>query len=424
MTDRAKENDGKSFSARLLEICATSQDPITDITELAYDHFKRPINVMDTAYNVLAQFPNETIGDTIWDSQMENHSTDTSTISQYYSDNIISKLLSVDKPIIVDWGVVSNCPRIACTLKRNGVVTGTIGLLCPGGKYKESDFQDLNLVAQALSIAQVGVYGMTNQDMLTRKTTRIQNVLLSVLFKGKIKNDQDLEKWQNNTRIKLQPGFRVIAVSPGMKSESASFLLSNLQKMLPGHLMGVFPYYEEQTLYVLLTRQSRHWEDNIGNYANITEFLDALKSYRLPYGISGYFEQLADIEQYKYQSIRTAELCDVYNLSENFHVYDNVAPINILSFCTDSLGESAYIHPALDTLRKTDDMDGTDYYRTMETYIMSLGNSKETSEKLFIHRNTLIYRLNRISEITHIDFSDTSTFLHLLISYYIKKYLS
>ncbi|MBK5242741.1 MAG: helix-turn-helix domain-containing protein [Clostridium sp.] len=50
----------------------------------------------------------------------------------------------------------------------------------------------------------------------------------------------------------------------------------------------------------------------------------------------------------------------------------------------------------------------------------SIFNSTKTSKALIIHRNTLLYRLNRIMQLTGIDLDDTDTCTHLLLSFYLK----
>ena len=73
--------------------------------------------------------------------------------------------------------------------------------------------------------------------------------------------------------------------------------------------------------------------------------------------------------------------------------------------------------PALAKLRKYDIDNGTEYYRTLFTYLLCERNQTLTAEKLFLHRNTLIYRVNRIEEIIGTDLKEERERLYLLLSY-------
>ncbi|WP_415536495.1 helix-turn-helix domain-containing protein [Dehalobacter sp. 4CP] len=57
----------------------------------------------------------------------------------------------------------------------------------------------------------------------------------------------------------------------------------------------------------------------------------------------------------------------------------------------------------------------------METYLQCERNYVKTAEKLFIHRNYLLYRIERISELTGLDLDSPDIRLHILMSYRIER---
>jgi DNA-binding PucR family transcriptional regulator len=74
-------------------------------------------------------------------------------------------------------------------------------------------------------------------------------------------------------------------------------------------------------------------------------------------------------------------------------------------------------HPALSVLSQYDLKKGTELYRTLQAHLRCSGNLKMTAAELFIHRNSLTYRMERIVELTGIDLSDSYTRFLLLASY-------
>jgi len=52
---------------------------------------------------------------------------------------------------------------------------------------------------------------------------------------------------------------------------------------------------------------------------------------------------------------------------------------------------------------------GSELLRTLEAYFNSNGNLSQAADALFIHRNTLIYRMERIAEISGLDLDNTET---------------
>jgi PucR family transcriptional regulator, purine catabolism regulatory protein len=58
----------------------------------------------------------------------------------------------------------------------------------------------------------------------------------------------------------------------------------------------------------------------------------------------------------------------------------------------------------------------TELLRTLEGYFEAQGNLRETAERLAIHRNTLLYRLRRISQIADVDMDRTEDMLALQLA--------
>ncbi len=86
----------------------------------------------------------------------------------------------------------------------------------------------------------------------------------------------------------------------------------------------------------------------------------------------------------------------------------------------DILG--SFCHPALAILRQYDLKNNTQLYDTLHVYLDSGCSIKDAAAILYIHRNTFVYRLNKIAEICEIDLKDTNTCLLLRLSYLIDKF--
>lgn len=71
----------------------------------------------------------------------------------------------------------------------------------------------------------------------------------------------------------------------------------------------------------------------------------------------------------------------------------------------------------LQLLKDHDRRHGSDYYQTLYTYLLNERNIPRTSEQLIIHRTTLLYRLEKIREITSFHLDDPDERLYLLISF-------
>ena len=66
----------------------------------------------------------------------------------------------------------------------------------------------------------------------------------------------------------------------------------------------------------------------------------------------------------------------------------------------------------------------TSFLKTIETYILCNGNISKTAAQLSIHRNTCIYRLEKIKELFNLDYDDPYIRADILNSLHIIQYLN
>ncbi len=68
-------------------------------------------------------------------------------------------------------------------------------------------------------------------------------------------------------------------------------------------------------------------------------------------------------------------------------------------------------------LKAYDEAHHTDYYHTLKTYVENQQNAVQTAKKLFIHRSTFLYRMEKIEELTKLDLRDYDTLLYVMMTF-------
>ena len=101
--------------------------------------------------------------------------------------------------------------------------------------------------------------------------------------------------------------------------------------------------------------------------------------------------------------------------------YDDLGIYRILSFEGLQPELEQIYKERLEALVNYDREKGTDLVLTLSKYFEYEGNLKEVSEKLYIHYNTAVYRMQRIKEITESNFDDYNDRLNLQIALKILK---
>lgn len=83
-----------------------------------------------------------------------------------------------------------------------------------------------------------------------------------------------------------------------------------------------------------------------------------------------------------------------------------------------------FTNTTLGTLMEYDTRQNADLIKTLEAFFNCHGNLSQTAEMLIVHRNTLLYRMNRINEIAEIDLNRPETRLAIHLALTIRRLLT
>lgn len=84
----------------------------------------------------------------------------------------------------------------------------------------------------------------------------------------------------------------------------------------------------------------------------------------------------------------------------------------------------AFCHKVLGTLEEYDHRQNADLIKTLEAFFSCHGNLSQTADSLIVHRNTLLYRMNRINDIAQIDLERPEIRLALHLALTIRRLLA
>lgn len=138
---------------------------------------------------------------------------------------------------------------------------------------------------------------------------------------------------------------------------------------------------------------------------------------------SNVFHDLSDIPR-QYRLARTSfSLAAKLGRKEILHDWSDYEFFHILNECPDREKLRDYLHPALLILIDYDAQKDGQLLHTLKSYLRCGLRVKDTAADLFVHRNTLTYRLKKITELTGIDFEDITEIARLFRSIQILEFL-
>lgn len=99
------------------------------------------------------------------------------------------------------------------------------------------------------------------------------------------------------------------------------------------------------------------------------------------------------------------------------HHFNDIALPYLLEQTTKKLPAYMVCHEKLLALKYKSEKTNSQLYGTLRCYLENHQNITKTARELYIHRSTLLYRLDRIHEILKSDYTDPDEVLYLLLSF-------
>lgn len=147
-----------------------------------------------------------------------------------------------------------------------------------------------------------------------------------------------------------------------------------------------------------------------------TKLHSLLQSSNLRLGKSKEFSDITNVRNYYIQASSALELGK--HLNPNLHCYkfDDYCLEYILNSPCQNLTPESLCPDGLIKMREYDKNHNTQYVLTLKTYIDQKFNATHAAKKMFIHRTTLLERLNKISTFINMDLDDPRNCLYLMIA--------
>ena len=98
------------------------------------------------------------------------------------------------------------------------------------------------------------------------------------------------------------------------------------------------------------------------------------------------------------------------------HHFNDISNRYQLELLVSELPTEMICSPEILKMYQYDQENNTEYYLTLKTYLENNMQPVVTASRLFVHRTTLMYRLNKINQLFHIDISTAYNRLFLQVS--------
>ena len=143
---------------------------------------------------------------------------------------------------------------------------------------------------------------------------------------------------------------------------------------------------------------------------------------RLVIGVGNTTGYLEDVKKSRSEAATAIKVADISNDDEPVFFYKDQGIYTLISKINDTKFLDEFVEKNIGKLIRADEVNDSNLCETLENYIDHNCNVKYTAEYMYIHRNTLNYRLNRIQEILGDKINDMESCLSLKLAFMIRNY--
>jgi purine catabolism regulator len=123
-------------------------------------------------------------------------------------------------------------------------------------------------------------------------------------------------------------------------------------------------------------------------------------------GVSNVNNDFLNIGKSSLLAVDMIKISNRFKDGKKIFYYTDLIGYHLIDEAVDQDQRQEFFEGTLGILNHYDVTHNTDLMSTLEAYFKANGNVSEAAKKMFIHRNTFIYRIEKIKDILKSDFSD------------------
>lgn len=250
--------------------------------------------------------------------------------------------------------------------------------------------------------------------------------LAADLIEFRLTDPEELEQRLKQIHLAVRRYYHVMLVSFGDTQDRSSipwnYVISQLERVFP--FSNITTYRGD--ILLIIRKMNRGVRLSFDR-----EALRQILTYHDGYAAIGNFsEYLTSLPPMYYQTKSALRLGRVMDPEERIYFYEDYSMYQMVELAQQStrqdLGSRNIVHlchPSLISLVMYDNKTGGNLTDVLYTYLCCERNAAEAAKALYIHRNTMLYKVRKIEDIMGQGLEDPALRERLLFSYHVLEYM-
>lgn len=383
------------------------------IIDIASELLGNPVMLGDNNHRLLAASDFKEVDDLPW-MEYRNMGFTTYEYTQKYNFNQwIEKTVQDKKAVIGSLGEGYKYRRIFCAIRLDRRIVGHFAVLESNRLFTEKDLEITEFICDVIANE------IKNNQSSGFQYDWLAYRFISDLIQGSLTEPELIKDRAKRLQWKLPEKKYLIIINYNHYSETFSLIsLIRESKLFKGS-HGELMFHDNHLIFITGCNQSQYLTNE--DIQPITEYL---KQMHMSAGVSQSFAEILEIPEAYEQALAAIRFGKKEAAELNIYRYEDYGIYDMLDRIKEQKDLIHYCHPDILRLKEYDENHKTDYLKSLYTYIINMGNLVASADDLFIHRNTMNYRLSKIQELISVDIYNRDCYMTLYFSYKILEYIS
>ncbi len=309
--------------------------------------------------------------------------------------------------------------RLVAPIVVKDVARGFFSLIASDGALSQFDRAAAEQSAAACALE------MAKAKAVSEAEKRVRGTFVDALLSGSLA-PSEAASWAKRNRYDPEGRHAAIVADWSKKTHPSHRRLETLIREITNrHEHGALVQARENEVVVFARLEPRQGTDSVRRLAeNIRRRANAeFPNDPLAMGIGRPVDALIGLRD-SYREARQAQTMARRLAEPNALYFGELNVYRLLFQLEDNPELATFADEVLGSLIVYDRAQGTDLVQTLAAYFMHKGNLSQTAEALFVHRNTLLYRMERIKEIGGLDLDNPETRFNIQLALRAHRLLS
>lgn len=396
-----------SFQEDIINAIGNSKS-IDEIIKISFNYLKNPIMLLNSMYHTCSYYLGETIiDDPSWQYQLKADIPHP-TYSLLYNQNTKNRKMgeNTEEIITTFFPEVMKYKEITVPIRYDNFTIARISVLECNKSLNDCDLEILKALGKL-------IYPLILLDKrFFLKNHSEFDSIMTYLLTTTNPNEFLVRNTLSSLNINDSNNKYLLILKDGDNVNSKTkinYIKQYIDALFLDHITFIF----ENSIIIIFNNKKSY--EKFSKSKEYDSFIEAIKSYTLKVGVSKLFNDFMNLKNSYEQCLKALNLGQVLHPKDvPIYYFDDYVIFNLVS----SFIEKEDLNNILDI--KLKDLilsNNNDLYYTLYTYIQCECDSKETSEKLNIHYNTLKYRLQKIENLFDMNLNDESYLIRLKFSF-------